>query len=391
MGSHNKEIGIKGAECLVNAIVKNNRIKKLSGISLQELNNIVEVDLNSQGYGVIEAFVFAILLEGNAKIKDLDISNNNISDAGAQKIANLLKANSGLKKLNISQNNITDCGAHSIADALRARKVNDIVYIIDETKKKIDIGDWIYVEHALGKGTRVLAPWKTGPKIKKYFGTIEKKNSDKTFLILFDDGSKISCKEYELIPVDNKEYARIEKIGDVKYSIRFENGKQSTSCGIHQINKHCYQRGKIKTVDDTGSYTILFDDDKKDHDKFNHTLTELDISNNQITDVGAKSFAKTLSANSVLKILSLYANQIGDLGAKAIADVLILNSTLKILDLENNKIGNDGLDSIVTALKSNTTLQNLYMLYNKYNEKGIRNYENVRKDHISITNIELCW
>ena len=70
-------------------------------------------------------------------------------------------------------------------------------------------------------------------------------------------------------------------------------------------------------------------------------LTDLDISENYITDEGAKALASALRVNGVLTSISLSRNKIGSEGAAAIAEALRGNGVLKSIELRNNELGGD--------------------------------------------------
>ena len=65
-------------------------------------------------------------------------------------------------------------------------------------------------------------------------------------------------------------------------------------------------------------------------------LNTLDLSHNNISNVGATDLAQALHHNSTLKGLSLSHNNISDVGATDLAQALHHNSTLERLDLYDN-------------------------------------------------------
>ncbi|PRP86665.1 hypothetical protein PROFUN_05144 [Planoprotostelium fungivorum] len=71
-------------------------------------------------------------------------------------------------------------------------------------------------------------------------------------------------------------------------------------------------------------------------------LEYLDLSINEITDVGVQAIAVSLKHNRRLHTLRLWRNNIGPLGAKALADHLQSNDKLSSLDLWSNNIGDEG-------------------------------------------------
>ena len=72
-------------------------------------------------------------------------------------------------------------------------------------------------------------------------------------------------------------------------------------------------------------------------------VTELDISKNQITDVGLKTFALGLANNEILSKLNMEGNHVRSEGCRFLADFLCSNTALKWLSLGSNKINNEGI------------------------------------------------
>lgn len=90
-----------------------------------------------------------------------------------------------------------------------------------------------------------------------------------------------------------------------------------------------------------------------------NTLTTLDISYNKIGVIGAEEFAK----NITLMRLSMAYNTIGDEGAIVLAEK---NKFLTVLDVKHNDIGFLG----VKALAENKTLKILNLTYNNIGDEG---------------------
>lgn len=80
-------------------------------------------------------------------------------------------------------------------------------------------------------------------------------------------------------------------------------------------------------------------------------LTELWMSNNNITSTHLKCLVPKLASVSQLSVLNLSSNPLGDEGAACVAEVLPSLTTLRVLDLSNCKITDKGALQICTALK----------------------------------------
>jgi Ran GTPase-activating protein (RanGAP) involved in mRNA processing and transport len=67
--------------------------------------------------------------------------------------------------------------------------------------------------------------------------------------------------------------------------------------------------------------------------KHNLGVTFLNLSQNNITELGAKTIKHFLSANNTIRVLFLHWNKLGLQGSKRIAKALVTNSVLQVLDL----------------------------------------------------------
>ncbi|CAF4182237.1 unnamed protein product, partial [Adineta steineri] len=93
--------------------------------------------------------------------------------------------------------------------------------------------------------------------------------------------------------------------------------------------------------------------------QLNQTLTILDISHNQIGDAGISELSVGLKSNKILTTLDLSDNQIKNQGARFLSAILKLNTALTTLNLSENDIKNKGATCLSTALQLNQTLLSL--------------------------------
>lgn len=89
------------------------------------------------------------------------------------------------------------------------------------------------------------------------------------------------------------------------------------------------------------------------------TVTEVDLSYNNIGNDGAIAFADLLRKNTSIQFVSLAHNNIGPEGARAIADALMLNMTVVSISLRGNPIDDEGGIAIGTMIRGNNTLVSL--------------------------------
>lgn len=101
--------------------------------------------------------------------------------------------------------------------------------------------------------------------------------------------------------------------------------------------------------------------------------TELWLFGNHLTSQGMKILASSLKQNSTLKSLDLSYNQIGNLGLQELCQALTNNekSTLKILYLTRNHLTNEGISYLVQMLENNRTLKELWLSENEITDEGL--------------------
>ncbi|KAJ1332548.1 hypothetical protein BSLG_008850 [Batrachochytrium salamandrivorans] len=109
--------------------------------------------------------------------------------------------------------------------------------------------------------------------------------------------------------------------------------------------------------------------------KLNTTLVRLDLTNNSIKN-GGVYIGSSLKANRTLTHLNLSDNQMGPESGKAIATMIADNTSLttvllRVLDLSYNQIGNLGGLALGVALVANETLRDLNVSWNEMRSRGI--------------------
>jgi hypothetical protein len=111
----------------------------------------------------------------------------------------------------------------------------------------------------------------------------------------------------------------------------------------------------------------------------NRKCTELWLYGNKITSQGLSILASSLTNNSTLTSLDLSFNQISDLGVRSLTQVLLpdQNSSLKILYLSKNGISDDGAKYLSEMLQTNQTLTELWLSNNEIGNRGVKQIANV--------------
>jgi hypothetical protein len=103
----------------------------------------------------------------------------------------------------------------------------------------------------------------------------------------------------------------------------------------------------------------------------NTTIASVDLSENNITAVGAQALAKMLKINKTIDSLYISDNNIGDEGAKVLAEALKINPTLTLLNISHNNIVGEGANALAETLKTNTTITALYIIDIYFSEDAL--------------------
>ncbi|KAF5838018.1 hypothetical protein DUNSADRAFT_3505 [Dunaliella salina] len=106
--------------------------------------------------------------------------------------------------------------------------------------------------------------------------------------------------------------------------------------------------------------------------KENTTLTDLDLSWNQIKAEGVKGLRPGLEGSLSLKTLSLAWNGLENEGAIAMGQILVNNASLVSLDLTNTRLGSEACVMLGEGIKANTTLEELLLNGNAIGDDGAR-------------------
>lgn len=124
----------------------------------------------------------------------------------------------------------------------------------------------------------------------------------------------------------------------------------------------------------------------------NNTLKELLLSHNRISDKGVQGLAEILSMNhSILMVLDLGRNHIKDEGVAYLSKMLESNTTLTELYLSNNQITEIGVQSLTETLsKHNRTLRLLDLHGNEFiTDASIDHFIQLLQSNDSLTKLSV--
>ena len=119
------------------------------------------------------------------------------------------------------------------------------------------------------------------------------------------------------------------------------------------------------------------------------TICTLDISNNNISNLGAQEIARALHENQTLQTLNISCNNIQVDGAKAMAEALHENKALQYLDISNNNILDNGVIAISECIKKHSKLQHLVISGNNISSKGTNQLAEAVKNNTTLRSLDI--
>ncbi|CAF4104263.1 unnamed protein product [Rotaria socialis] len=224
----------------------------------------------------------------------LDLSTNQMRNAGIQHLASILENNTTLTTVNLAINRIGPIGTQYLANVL---KNNLTLITLELARNQITELGVKYIANAL--------------------------SSNRTLATLNLAGNQIGA------------------VGAQHLAKALQNNTTLTKLDI------CANQIGTTEVQHLANFLHT-----------NTVLTTLNLTDNQIEGQGVQYFANALSNNTTLTTLDLHFNQIGDQGAQHLANVLQNNTTLMTLDIHWNQIGELGAQHLANALRNNSTLHN---------------------------------
>ena len=263
----------------------------------------------------------------NRTICTLDISNNKISDLGAQEIAKALHENKTLQTLNISYNIIQVDGARAIAGALNANKALQNLDISNNN---------IHVE-----GAKVIAE---ALYENRTLQKLDFSNND-----ILDDGA-IAISEC------------------IKKNLALQQ--------LVMSGNNVSVEGALKIAEAV---------------KINTTLQNLDISNNGLSNDGAKFFSDCLKHNNSLQELNLSRSEMTNEGVKQLSEAITINKALLKLRISKNWITSEGIVDFLKVIVSNSVLQSLDITHNNITKCGLIQIEQCIKERLSPLKVFISW
>ncbi|RHY33866.1 hypothetical protein DYB25_000410 [Aphanomyces astaci] len=283
----------------------------------------VDLSLNHLGMSCAKHLAAALPPQGLKALVSLDLSSNKLLDDGCDLICHALTSRkNALQSLTLSMNLLTDAAGIGLANMVAASSIRQLVVSGNL------IGDYgaSAIAFAMDRSTHLDALYLDGNAIGPpgvfAFLNILRSNPGKSYQVLCLDDN----------PTDQ---ALIDQVSQTRLS-------HTVVPYIHSNCAHRILEGALAI----GFYLAL-----------NPTLTRLNLSGNQITDVGAFGLAKGLLVNSSLTELHVGSNRLGDAGVSSIYATSFDNkkSVLATIHVKGNLHSSEG-DTIVHAIVQSKAL-----------------------------------
>ena len=273
--------------------------------------------LLSEGIADAEALIVTSLLYNNncADVKEIDFSDNEISDVGITTLSDLLRIYP-LQKLNISRNQLSEVGITAIVESLM---LNTSLQELNMSYNKINI-----------EGSKKIADL---IKLNKTLLHL-----DISYCDIPEDGAIVISKSY----ISNNV---------LQAMVMSWKGSWLAVNTTDLLPKCDLSR---KCIGNSGTQILL---------NLLHKIKveQLNLSYNNITDEGVLAITDFLKQNNTLKQLIMSHNKISGDGAYNLAKVIQSNTTLQKLDISHCDIPDDGALVISSSFKSIDSLQQLKM------------------------------
>jgi len=348
---------------------------RLAG-ELQSIPTLKVLKLIRNGIGDAGVTGLAGALKFNRTLTELSFSDNCIGVAGAEGVADLLKSNKALTELDLSFNEIGDEGAAALADGLKSNTTLLVLYLSANgiTNGVTGLADGLKSNTALSK--LQLSRNAIGDADAAGLADLLKSTTTLSSLNLSENRISDAGAQGLADALKSNTSPRVldvskNSIGVVGITGVADGLKSSTT--LSELNLSCNGFG------DNGAAKLA------DGLKFNTGLAVLNLSDNKISDVGAAELADGLKSNTKLKVLHISANGIGNDGAACLAGTLESNKTLTMMYLCDNGIRDGGATVLADALKSNSTLTRLCLSGNKIGSDGLASLAGTLKSNKTLT------
>ena len=249
-----------------------NKIQFQYIIKLVKFSSLEVLDLSNNKLGDLNILLLSDSLKQNNSLKILYLTNNLITSLGGSYLSELFTSNKSIEKVNLGGNKISDSGLHCMINSI---SINQNIKHLDISDNKLSHNDLIYIcNHLISKNQTI-----------------------------------------EIINLSNNRFDP-ESVNVFGLCL-----KNNNSLKILYMNS-------VYLNEDSSPYLFQHLGGTK--------ITELNLDNNYLGEIGGILFANVLKNNLNLKIVSMKKCELNSMSLHCISKALEINKTLRLLNLEEN-------------------------------------------------------
>jgi hypothetical protein len=287
------------------------------------------------------------------------VIRDSVSKGGAKDIALYLRNVRGLTNLDLSETKLSDQGAIELAGAFALTEDEKNAQAAYQEKLALHKQDTQYSEVEEELYTKTTEAYK---KVKashdkvtslrdvggsNYYKAVDLYNKD---VVAYNEVAKSYKALKSALPYESEEMhlklkASCEKAINIFDQKHAENLADDTQVKTPQITKPMPEQPSAPR-------TRVEPIEPPKPDKFNNTLTSLNLSNNQISDKGVTALCASLKENEKLEFIDLSNNNISDASVEKLRTLMTDNKSIRI-KLDGNKFTESSLKTLEEGFPNN--------------------------------------
>jgi Ran GTPase-activating protein (RanGAP) involved in mRNA processing and transport len=319
------------------------------------INRFVTVDLSGNELGSYAMLPLGESLTNHAcSIRTLNLSNNNLEEAGGLIIAKALYKNKSLLDLDLSDNNFGPHTAEALSFALNGifvhgKKVQDSSIRRLRLNNNPDFGS---------VGARVLIS-SLSAGICEHVELIETGMGPSSANIIAEALRDVSC-PWIYCDFSSNNFTRAG-LNKIMWSVRHNRSIRVFRVGSNNAGMVFATEDDAVGIHGIAMYRAITE---------NLCLRELDLSFNNISSVGGANILEAMLQNETIRVFSIAGNLLDDECATLVGELLLFNKAIEHLDISRNRLGAVCMEQISAALLKNRSLQSLDLGFNRLTAGG---------------------
>ena len=316
--------------------------------SIRKISNLIKLNVCSIGITKIATNDIAVVLNGNKKLRELNLSHNNIEAAGATCIFNTSTEN--LCKFNISHNNIT----------------NDVNYIDTFLCRNTELEELDLSHNNLLSAGAINVCKANLVKLTKF--NISHNN------ITNEAADYIGCflshtTNLQILDLSGNSLQELSFINIFKSSHNITNLCSLKVTHSNLINEAAYELAALLI--------------------FNKFLQELDLSYNNLSTSDIIKIFDGMINFSYLRTVNISHNLTTDEAAYMLASVLGHNARLKVINVSYNYLSTLGILKIIKGIKSSISLETVNFSHNLITDEAVDELAAVLSHKSNLESLDL--